>query len=321
MHWIFSEMKIFYHDYQLKFRLHPEERRGALLKIEFEEGSVGFTDCHPWPEVGDLPLNEQINSMKKGNVTRLIECALEKAYEDAIARQKGIQLLKKMKVPSSHYLGFSVLDWTNNLANKILLEGFTHVKFKVGKKLDQEISQLVKEFCHSDLKVRLDFNNSVSAEEFIWFLQQIEPIKEKVDFIEDPFAFHLDSWSKIQQKGWKLACDREVSKAVGYPEAASYLIIKPALMSKNEIQQKAEGQTKIVTTYVAHPLEQMSAAYTAAQIDSTAQQMHGLLSHRLFATTPFSEKLNWYGPQFEAASGTGWGFDDELAQLSWTALS
>lgn len=313
-------MKISFSPYQLKYLSRVGLREGALLKVEFERGIIGYADCHPWPEVGDLPLKEQMDAIKNGMDTRLINCAFENAKLDADARLHGLSLLDKIKIPLSHFLGFNVLDWTNDCSDRIISEGFTHVKFKIGKQLDKEIEQLLNIFRFSVLKLRLDFNYALNFEEFEYFLRRIERLKEKVDFIEDPFPYQKTQWTKIQAKGWKLACDRDVREATGHVEAASYLIIKPAMILRDECKQWSINQTKIVTSYAAHPLEQMAAAYVAAELDSEGSQMHGLLSHRIFESTLFSKHLSWHGPNFQAAKGTGWGFDAELTNLEWVVL-
>jgi O-succinylbenzoate synthase len=42
-------------------------RQGALLKIVFADHLVGYADCHPWPELGDIPLAEQVALFSQGH--------------------------------------------------------------------------------------------------------------------------------------------------------------------------------------------------------------------------------------------------------------
>ncbi|MFI5344173.1 MAG: enolase C-terminal domain-like protein [Chlamydiales bacterium] len=307
-------MKISYSPYQLNFQRGSLARIGALLRVDFNGGLVGYADCHPWPELGDEPLKEQLHLINNGKNSPLIRSALESAYLDAEARAQKKSLVDQKAVPRSHFLGLNLLEWTAEDSKRVQLEGFTHLKFKVGKQLEREIEQLYR-FKDATLKIRLDFNLCMTCESFTAFLKRIEALQEKIDFIEDPFPFDPAKWEAIQKEGWPLACDREVSLAIGLSASARYLIIKPAMTE--ERGQAAKGQIKIVTSYLGHPLEQVFAAYVAAQLDPEKKQLHGLLSHRVFAPTSFSKQLNWQGAAFKTPSGTGWGFDEELAALDW----
>jgi len=48
-------------------------RQGALLRFDFDEFGPGYADCHPWPELGDAPLSEQLARLARGQFTRLSE--------------------------------------------------------------------------------------------------------------------------------------------------------------------------------------------------------------------------------------------------------
>lgn len=311
-------MKISYSPYLLTFQRGGSVRAGALLKVCFGEDLIGYADCHPWPEIGDEPLKAQLHGLSQGKWTPLIRSALESAFLDAQARVQKKSLLDQKMIPRSHFLGLNLLEWAVQDSKRVQQEGFTHIKFKVGKQLEREIEQLLGLFKDSSLKIRLDFNLCTTCESFTAFLKRIEALKEKVDFIEDPFAFDPVKWEAIQKSGWALACDKEASKAIGLSAAARFLIIKPATMLKEERNLEAAGQIKIVTSYVGHPLEQVSAACAAAELDPEKKQLHGLLSHRVFEPTSFSQQLNWHGAEFQPPSGTGWGFDEELAALEWS---
>lgn len=59
-------MNIQIHDYELKpkFALNnfpgaEKARSGFLLKVDFGEQLIGYADCHPWLEFGDLGVEEQ----------------------------------------------------------------------------------------------------------------------------------------------------------------------------------------------------------------------------------------------------------------------
>jgi len=292
-----------------------KSRTGALFRVTSEDGNEGYGDCHPWPELGDLPIEEQIARLKSGQPTPLVNRALSFAQLDAAARSKGVHLLERNRSPDCHFLISDLLNCSSVHIQKIIEEGFTHVKVKMGRAL-AEADKLIELFSQSSLKIRLDFNETLNLAQFTQFLDQIASLKHHVDFIEDPLPFQIELWSLFQQQGWTLACDRQVVSAWGQPDAAAVLIIKPALHGP-ELYLKDTLQRKVVTTNVGHPIEQVAAAYAASVIDPGCLDKHGLLSHRVYHANDFSSQLNWCGPQFTFPYGTGCGFDDKLAALSW----
>src|SRR5687768_11414487 len=68
-------MRLWAHRYQLMpcRRLSPiataGARKGALLRMRTDSGAEGFADLHPWPELGDLPLETQLAMLARGETT------------------------------------------------------------------------------------------------------------------------------------------------------------------------------------------------------------------------------------------------------------
>src|SRR4051812_26044990 len=79
-------------------------RIGALFRVEFAEGQVGYADCHPWSELGDLPLQEQLNQLREGQLTPLTASSLKLARVDAEARSGNQSVWEGLQIPPSHYL-------------------------------------------------------------------------------------------------------------------------------------------------------------------------------------------------------------------------
>ena len=103
-------MKVWVHGYHLTPRVltdpvGPElSRRGALLKVEWALGQIGYSDLHPWPEFGEQPLDvhlEQLSSMK---FTRLTEISLEFNYIDREFRLLKRNAFLGLIIPRSHKL-------------------------------------------------------------------------------------------------------------------------------------------------------------------------------------------------------------------------
>ena len=318
-------MKIAYAPYELEARGTVNavstcvKRKGALLKVAFEPTHIGYADCHPSPELGDLLLHQQLEALSQGRLTSLSRCSLAFARLDAKARSQKQQVLEGRPIPQSHFLVTQLLEWTPHHVKRVIQLGYTHVKVKVGRQVEQEGKHLVELFSRSPLQLRLDFNERLTPSLFRSFLHQIKALREYIDFIEDPFPFDAQKWATIQQEGWTLACDRHAQAACNLPDSAKVLIIKPALLLVEE-WQKGKDQKKIVTSYLGHPIEQVAAAYAASEVDASSRFVHGLLSHGVYSPTPFSLQLNWQGPQFTVPAGYGFGFDQELKQLEWINL-
>jgi O-succinylbenzoate synthase len=294
-------------------------REGALLQVHFGDGTIGYADCHPWPELGDLPLQIQLNRLKEKIPTALMQCSLRFAQLDAQARKKKRALLFEREIPKSHYLATHFTSWTPQEVTRVRDQGFTHLKIKIGRHLDEEGLQLLKLFEKSSLKLRLDFNESLNFESCQRFLNKIEILKPFIDFIEDPFPFHAKQWEEVQKQGWVLACDRHAVHACQHPRAAAVLIIKPALQQE-AIWKNWTNQRRVVTSYLDHPFGQLTAAYTAVLVDPKGEETHGLLSHPTYAPNPFSLKLAQSGPHFKVPAGDGFGFESELVKLPWKPL-
>ncbi|WP_068466475.1 hypothetical protein [Candidatus Protochlamydia phocaeensis] len=290
-------------------------RSGALVRVYFDKNKIGYADCHPWPELGDLPLEAQLEALKKGGATPLTHCTLALARLDAEAREKKEPLVRAAHIPLSHYLLTNITAASKEMVSEIKLQGYTHVKIKVGRDPKQEAGQLVRLFEGTSLALRLDFNECLTEASFRSFLSLISSLKTAMDFIEDPFPFQNKPWEAIQMEGWTLACDRQVQSAVNRPEAAKVLIFKPAVQPEQEWRKKG-NQRKIVTSYLGHPLDQVAAAYAASQVDPERKERHGLLSHRVYLPNSFSQHFSWKGPVFELPEA----FETELAKLTWKEL-
>lgn len=314
-------MKIAYSLYELEAPAPLLKRKGAILKFEGDKMAAGYADCHPWPELGDLPLKEQLSALSQGNFTSLTRQALEFALIDAKSRSSKTQALNQRPIPSSHFLIIDMFSLTERQICRIIEMGFTHVKLKAGRSIDEQADCLLALFSACSLKLRLDFNEKLTLDAFRSFLKKMEKLHDRIDFIEDPFPYDKEQWSSVQKEGWPLACDRQMKNALNCPESAGILIVKPALQSIKKLGiERPAGQSLIVTSYVGHPVEQTAAAFAASQLDPSGAFIHGLLSHHAYLPNLFSRKLNWESPSFIPPPGFGLGFEEEFHELQWRSL-
>lgn len=304
-----------------------EARQGALLRVRFSNGAIGYADCHPWTEFGALSLGAQLHLLFEGMTTPLMDRSLHFAKIDAEARAAGRHLFHHLEVPVSHYL---ITDFTVENLEKGIASGHRHFKIKTGRNKKQESSvfrdclDLLKK---ANCRLRLDFNQLISEEEFRSFLHDERKICELVEFFEDPFPYDPDRWQKIHHEcGISLACDIEVDKALVYPSSCQVLVIKPAIQEIAPfLTSQRENRSIVVTSCLDHPIGQLSAAYvaaTAAKEHPGAIGMCGLLSHEVYEPTPFSERLEDHqGRLTPWMQGHGWGYDDLLELLAWQSYA
>lgn len=318
-------MKIELHRYALesKGRLNSltdkQGHKGVLFKVTFKNGEVGYSDCHPWPELGDFPVDLHLKLLKLGHLTRLTDRTLEFARIDARARAESKSLFVHSKIPLSHALLTDLDVYTDQQLEDLIHQGFQRIKVKVHKNGTIGLQRLLKLLRGTLIKLRLDFNGKLTRGEFEAFLEKLGPSLSQIEFFEDPIPFNIGQWKELRKKyNISLACDRESIKAIGFRESADYIVVKPAVQKPEQFFND-QTQKVVMTTYVDHPLGQMTAAWTAAQFTGSLD-VCGLLTHHVYQSNPFSILLHNEGPSLHAPEGTGFGFDYLLNKLEWTQL-
>ncbi|MBI4126189.1 MAG: hypothetical protein HY465_01725 [Deltaproteobacteria bacterium] len=289
-------------------------RCGALLRLEEPSLGIGFADCHPWAERGDEPLDRQLALLAKGKTTPLTERSLFFARIDAAARKNKRNLFDGLTIPSSHRL---VMKPAENVFEEARREGFSVVKVKLGDDLARTIPDVA-------LKWRFDFGSAKRKTVESFLSKASSSLRASIDFLEDPFPYDGEVWEEFsKQYDVSLARDRDVQWA----ELAGVrvIIIKPAVVNPIPLMDIAHKTNRrvVFTSYLDHPLGQMTAAYSAALgarnfpgvVDTC-----GLLSHEVYEPNAFSECLQRKGPALLPPSGTGFGFDEVLEGLKWREL-
>lgn len=305
-------------------------RIGALLRFTFPDGNIGYSDCHPWIELGDLPLAEQLALLAHGEFTPLTERSLHFASIDAKARGEGKSLFDRLSAPKSHWHAASVQSLSCVDLDLLAKRGFEAIKFKWGKDFRESVSQfdqLYETTPLSSFRLRFDFNCNLSKEDFVQFLSLGKKWIDHVEYFEDPFPYEPQLWREMRSKyGIKLACDLSSGEALDFPESCDYLVIKPALLPIEPFLSEKRGERKlVVTSYLDHPVGLLSAAYTAAKCFDSYREAFtecGLLTHYSYQSTPFCEGLREISPSLAfPTTGKGWGYDGLLAGMNWEPLS
>lgn len=256
-------------------------REGALLRI-----GDGFSDLHPWPELGDLPLDTQLAMLARAETTSQSAASLHFARLDGDARARGVSLFEGLTIPESH--------WPGNDPPS----GFDTVKIKGVMRVPD------------DVRIRIDFNATLTPAEF---LDVVETLPEaRIDFIEDPCPYDEETWANLRQvTGLRLAVDRVTPAGRAY----DVLVHKPAL---HAAWPEADCEI-VVTSYMDHPVGQFFAAYVAATHKTGARC--GLMTHVLYEPDPFIERVEREGARLLPPKGTGIGFDELLENLPWKMLT
>lgn len=290
---------------------------GALIQID-----GGYGCIHPWPELGDPPLEKCLADLAGGRRWPIVRRAVRCAEYDRVARNFENSLFEEMEVPQSH----ATLAKAD--AGQIALaveSGFTTVKLKGGRDPEGEakfLESMAAEF--PALKWRLDFNESLTPGQAADFLLGLtEKTRAALDFVEDPCPYSESAWSELRrQTRVKLAVDLEAAPLTA---AAQVMIIKPAVDEPFLLGEAAiaHNQRVVLTSYMDHPLGQAFAAWEAARLELQFPGLVGicgLQTHHLFEPDAFTEALAPWSPDFKIPDGTGLGFNDLLDALPWTRL-
>ena len=289
-------------------------RHGIIIKAY-----GGYCSLQPWPELGDLPLDEQLTLLRQGKTSSLIERSLYYCALDGKARMEKISLLAGKQIPKSHR---TFLDWSE-VASAVKHPAV--IKTKVGRNPEHEASLLSSLQLHPEARLRLDANFSFTKETFESFLLLLsDSVLAQIEFFEDPIPYNSMQWSLYESSGIRLALDRHESVMTegGY----SYRVIKPISQNISEILAfEMQSNTKIcITSSMDHPLGVAIAAYEATIVKELYPHMLiecGLLTNDLFTPSPFSEVMKSCDDGgIQLSPGFGFGFDDLLRSLSWSTL-
>ena len=308
-----------------RYRLRARGFLNALSKRrEFEgvliQANGGYGCIHPWPELGDPPLEKCLADLAGARRWPIVRRALRCAAYDAVARRFDHSLFEDMEVPESH--ATLTLARAEGVARAVEA-GFSIIKLKTGSNPEAE-ARFLEEMCAGfpHVKWRLDFNESIEPDEVTAFLLGLEEkTRAAIDFVEDPCPYSDSAWSELHRRTRvKLAVDRE---AAPHTAAAQAMVIKPAIDEPLLLGEAAlrHGQRVVVTSYMDHPLGQAFAAWEAARLGLQFPGLVGLCglqTHHLFEPDAFTEQLGPWSPVFQPPAGNGLGFDDLLDALPWT---
>ncbi len=303
-------MKIWVHGYQLKPKAETAPvRHGALLKVEWASGQIGYSDLHPWPEFGEPPLDTHLEALAGMTFTRLAEVSLEFNYIDREFRLMRRNAFLGLIIPRSHYLFQDIDQISATELKELEREGYSHIKVKMGRDFARESVSLLNLVGSTRLFWRLDFNGRLSVGQVReWWNSLNDEVRQRIDFIEDPVAegeLEIDGpWAN----DW-------------YKQSRSHIrIIKPA---REGIDEVGSFRRIIFTHGLDHTLGQACSAWTAGKFYATHPrkiEVCGLSSNDVYEPDDFSRQWLNKGPRMKPTTGTGFGFDEILESIKWERL-
>lgn len=322
-------MKISYSPYQLEPRqsLNAKSssapREGALIRWE-DQGQVGYADLFPWPELGDAPLSEHIQSLKSGHPSSLAQQSCALARKDAEARTRGVAL------GGSHRLRNNALVPDLNSVSLLDLErwwesGFRSLKIKCGRDPQGEAATLVRWLSHRKFQLRLDFNAG-SVRDLEQFVEAFPSRWDShIQYVEDPCDFDEEVWKALSER-WDLAVDFEWDKMKSLSEPpVKVVILKPARQNVDEVISWVSERklSVVVTSGMDHPVGVAHALSVALDLEQTPGLRTlegGCLTLDVYHESEFSAAFARQGPEMGMPSGTGIGFDELLEKQKWISI-
>lgn len=292
------------HRYSLTPKSGGRARAGALLRVTFEDESIGVSDLHPWPEFGDPELPVLVENLRRGDPDRISTLALRAAADEASALRTGRPLVDGSI--ENHRLVTFAGDWTSGDWLDARRDGFRAVKVKIARKgdesLEDEAMHLAQGVSHfGDLRLRLDANQRASRDGLLRFLDRLPlSLRQAIEYVEDPTPVRDGTeWATLaSETGVAIAIDmplthlsRKEWKERHAKGAFQYFVHKPAWLDEKEaVAAIDDGIKVVVTSTLGHVVGEIWAASRAAQL--APNEVHGCLSHLVYRDDDATRALN-----------------------------
>lgn len=312
-------------------------KEGFLLKIDFTNSGIGYSDCFSWEILGDTPLIMQIENLKNGIYNTHLEKSIYFAHIDAQYRSQNKNIFKNLILPRNHYTCSNYSELNFEFIELLNYKGFSKIKLKCGISIFDEISFInsIAPFLRK-LKIflRLDFNSSMDTQKIRLFLSSINDNLDIINFIEDPISYNKNDWENLKKLFPKifLAIDRVYEDFYYENENfheinfCNYFVLKPAIQNIKRIFNNPclRHNSFLFTSYMDHPLGQLSGLYEASLYFNESLQIEqecGFLTHSLYEKNDYSESLTILDTKLiPSLEGKGFGFDALLEKERWRKL-
>lgn len=215
-----------------------KERQGLIIRLENEEGKIGFGEIAPLEFFGSESLEDAIKLCSKvnGEVDKqFIESIDPKKMCCRFAFESAREMLwdnteidREFEVAALISLNDALEDWS----------GYRAFKCKIGKldfEKEKEAFIKLKEKLPEDAVLRLDANGGLSRKSAKQWLNLLEDYD--VEFLEQPLAKGEEKWMKEFSDDYRtaIALDESVVNIADFErvidEWNSWIIVKPALIA------------------------------------------------------------------------------------------
>ena len=303
-------------------------RQGALLKIEWPGALIGYSDLHPWPELGDIPLEKQLDDLSKGKISIQLEQSIWLARRDALARKADISLWSQVPRIKNNFLISDVSKAGEDVLDQARQSGFSTIKMKAGKDFEREMQFALRVLKNGNFMLRIDCNGSLHWQDFETFFSGVEKsYRARLDYVEDPFPYEEQIYREARVLT-RVAVDRYFSK-INFDQKEAppvdQLILKPAIqdVEKFMIQVNKWNIPVTVTSYMDHPVGMVHAAILAGELKKNNEQLigtSGCLHNHLYQKDVYQADMVIQGPYLQKVGGKGIGFDFRFHQEAWVPL-
>jgi len=304
------------------------ERKGVLLKIEWPDGHVGFSDLHPWTELGDPSWEDQLAGLRQGQISTMLEQSIWLARKDAMLRKQGKNAFEGLATIKNNYIVTDIDSEAPGLLDRLKADGFESVKVKVGRDLKKEAEFISLLGRDGAFKVRLDFNAVGTWQTYERFMSSLDKVAlQRVQYVEDPFPFDVQAWTEAKRFA-PIAIDSQLAKVDlkklrGKP--FDVVILKPVKTDVNAIlHQSVIHDFKItVSSYMDHPVGVIHALAIASELKKAHPQRildAGCMTLKLFQMDSYAAEVVTSGPFLKRPAGKGIGFDTLLSREPWAQV-
>lgn len=291
-------MKIFFSKYTLKRKIKPNAQTtslfqyGALIKIQDNEGYTGYADLCPWPDLGDLTLEQELFLAGP-----LFKRSLVLAEKDLKARKNKVKLYLDVKNIKNHELITNIEQLNSHLDRQS--DRQMSVKIKITPQTYIQIATVLNEKKSQLENIRLDCNASLSIEQCVQFLNILDPsVIQKIECIEDPTSFDVQNWQMLSQK---------VPVAIDF-EKGSW----PVCVWKPSRAPNPANKVVYCTSAMDHPVGVRHGLIEAAE--KYKNVVHGFNTLHIYETTEFHSAAEHIT---EDTDGYGIGFSRLLESQDW----
>jgi O-succinylbenzoate synthase len=328
-------IKFWHHKYELTpaGSLGPKAeatpRQGALLKVQWANDLIGYSDIFPWPEFGDAPIDDQLFALSRAKVSALVEQSIWLAKRDAarrVLKQNAFEGAPKLR---NHFLVTDYSKVTDATFKEIKNANFTTLKLKLNKDVEAGAKVALKAIRQHQMMLRLDFNACLDFQMFERFMSFFSKAEvTRIEFIEDPCPWDLSVWKEAAKLA-KLALDFEYEN-VNWSAVDSmpfeFLVLKPARTDVDIAVERARQKNLkiVVSSSMDHPVGVAHAISVAADLKKDAPALladsMACLTNKIYKMDDFSLRILSQGPFISTVAGSGIGFDDLFAKIEWNEL-